>query len=164
MKSFSAKISIIGINPYVGAPETVLGSLFTQAGKTKGPIPVRGTLNGKRFVQTLVKYQGAWRLYLNTPMRQAAGIGVGDNATVEIEFDAEPRIVPINPKFAHALSKNREARAAFEKLAPSRQKEILRYLNSMKTEESLVRNIEKVIQYLSGKGPKGLSALLRFKE
>jgi uncharacterized protein YdeI (YjbR/CyaY-like superfamily) len=161
MESFTAEVLIIGINPYVGVPENVLNSLFEQADKSKSPIPVRGTLNGKRFVQTLVKYQGAWRLYLNTPMRQAAGIGVGDKATVEIEFDSEPRIVPINPKFARALSKNREAKLAFEKLAPSRQNEILRYLNSMKTEESLLRNIEKVIQHLLGKKPKGLSALLR---
>jgi hypothetical protein len=161
MERFTAKILKIGINPYVGVPEGVLNTLFQQADKNKGPIPVRGTLNGKRFKQTLVKYQGAWRLYLNTQMRQDAGIDVGDDATVEIEFDPEPRIVPIHPKFARALSKNREANVAFETLAPSRQREILRYLNSMKTEESLVRNIEKVIQYLSGKRPQGLSALMR---
>lgn len=163
MESFTAKILKIGINPYVGLPEDVLKTLFKQADKNKGPIPVRGTLNGKRFEQTLVKYQGAWRLYLNTQMRQEADIDVGDDATVEIEFDPEPRIVPIHPKFARALSKNKEAKAAFEKLAASRQKEILRYLNSMKTEESLVRNVEKVIQNLSGKRPAGLSALMRRK-
>jgi len=137
MESFTAKILKIGINPYVGLPEDVLNTLFKQADKNKGPIPVRGTLNGKRFEQTLVKYQGAWRLYVNTHMRQAAGIDVGDDATVEIEFDPEPRIVPIHPKFARVLSKNREAKAAFLQLAPSRQKEILRYLNSMKTEGPL---------------------------
>ena len=145
----------------MGVPEDVLNTLFKEADKNKGPIPVRSTLNGKRFVQTLVKYQGAWRLYLNTQMRQDAGIDVGDDATVEIEFDPEPRIIPTHPKFAHALAKNKEAKVAFDQLAPSRQKEILRYLNSMKTEESLVRNIEKVIQYLSGEKPKGLSALMR---
>jgi hypothetical protein len=164
MESFTAKILKIGINLYVGLPEDVLNTLFKQADKNKGPIPVRGTLDGKRFKQTLVKYQGAWRLYLNTPMRQDAGIDVGDDAKVEIEFDPEPRIVPIHPKFARALSKNKEAKASFEQLAPSRQKEILRYLNSMKTDESLVRNIEKVIQHLLGQKPKGLSALLRLKD
>lgn len=163
MERFTAKILIIGINPYVGLPEEVLKTLFKQADKNKGPIPVRGTLNGKRFIQTLVKYRGAWRLYLNTPMRRDAGIDVGDDAVVEIEFDPEPRIVPTHPKFARALSKNKEAKAAFEQLVPSRQKEILRYLNSMKTEESFVRNIEKVIQNLSGKRPAGLSALTRRK-
>jgi hypothetical protein len=164
MERFTAKISKIGINPYVGLPEDVLNTLFKQADKNKGPIPVRGTLDGKRFKQTLVKYQGAWRLYLNTQMRQAAGIDVGDDTKVEIEFDPEPRIVPIHPKFSRALSKNKEAKASFEKLAPSRQREILCYLNSMKTDESLVRNIEKVIQHLLGQKPKGLSALLRLKD
>ena len=164
MKSFSAKISKIGINPYVGVPENVLDSLFKQSGKTRGPIPVRGKLNGKQFRQTLVKYQGAWRLYLNTPMRRGVGLEVGDDAMVELEFDPDPRIVPMHPKFATGLSENKRAKAAFDTLAPSRQKEILRYLNSMKTEESLVRNIEKVIQYLSGKRPKGLSALIRLKD
>ena len=106
-----------------------------------------------------MKYQGAWRLYLNTPMRR----DVGDDATMVIEFDPELRIVPTHPKFAHALSKNKAAKAAFEKLAPSRQKDILRYLNSMKTEESLVRNIDKVMQFLSGDRPAGRSALTRWK-
>jgi uncharacterized protein DUF1905 len=69
MERFTAKILKIGINPYVGLPEDVLNTLFRQADKNKGPIPVRGTLDGKRFKQTLVKYQGAWGLYLNTPMR-----------------------------------------------------------------------------------------------
>jgi hypothetical protein len=120
MERFTAKILKIGINPYVGVPEGVLNTLFKQADKNKRPIPVRGTVNGKSFIfmQTLVKYQGAWRLYLSTPMRQDAGIDVGDDAKVEIEFDPEPRIVPIHPKFARALSKNREVKASFEKLAP----------------------------------------------
>ena len=163
MKSFSSRILIIGINPYVSVPEDVLDDLFEQAGKNKGPIPVRGTLNGKSFVQTLVKYQGAWRLYLNTPMRRDAGIDVGDKATVEIEFDPEPRIIPMHPKLARALSRNKTAKSAFEGLTPSRQKEILRYLNSMKTDESLLRNIEKVIQHLLEKKPVGLNALMRRK-
>jgi uncharacterized protein DUF1905/bacteriocin resistance YdeI/OmpD-like protein len=163
MERFTAKILKIVFNPYVGVPEDVLNKLFRQADKNKGPIPVRGTLNGKRFRQTLVKYQGVWRLYLNSPMRQAADIDVGDHASVAIEFDPEPRIVPVHPKFARALSKKKEAKAAFEQLAPSRQKEILRYLNSMKTDESLLRNTEKVMQYLSGKRLAGLSALMRQK-
>jgi hypothetical protein len=43
MESFSAKILIIDINPYVGIPEDVLDALFEQAGKTKGP-----NLSGKK--------------------------------------------------------------------------------------------------------------------
>ena len=78
-QSFSSKIQIIGVNPYVLLPASVLKNLFKEAGKNKGPIPVRGTLNENPFTQTLVKYSGRWRLYLNTPMRKAAGIDEGDN-------------------------------------------------------------------------------------
>ena len=160
MKSFSARISKIGINPYVSVPEDVLNRLFKQAGKTKGPIPVRGTLNGEKFKQTLVKYRGAWRLYINGWMRQAAGVDVGDEAQVKLEFDPIPRIERNPPKLVQALAKNKTAKAAFERLAPSRQKEILRYLNAMKTEKSLERNIEKVIKHLLGEKPEGLHHLL----
>ncbi|HXQ36783.1 MAG TPA: YdeI/OmpD-associated family protein [Anaerolineales bacterium] len=111
-------------------------------------MPVRGTINGKKFKQTLVKYQSAWRLYINGEMRQAAGVDVGDQAYIKIEFDLVPRIEAIHPKFVQALLKNKAAKAAFEKLKPSRQKEMLRYLNSMKTETSLERNIEKIIHHL----------------
>jgi hypothetical protein len=133
-----------------------LQALFRQAGKSKGPIPVRGTLNGKRFRQTVVKYQGAWRLYLNTEMRREAGVEVGDVARVEIEFDPAPRAAPMHPVLGRALAKNKAARVAFEKLRPSHQKEILRYLNSLKSEKSAARNVEKVIRQLTGKPAKNV--------
>ena len=151
MKSFSAKILKIGVNPYVLLPTPVLNQLFKQAGKDKGPIPVCGTLNGNEFVQTLVKYSGKWRLYLNTPMRKTSAIDVGDTAHVKIKFDSKPRIISMHPKLRIALNKNKKAKSTFDKLAPYRQKEILRYINFIKTEESVIRNIEKVINHLLGK-------------
>jgi uncharacterized protein YdeI (YjbR/CyaY-like superfamily) len=104
-----------------------------------------------------------WRLYLNTEMRKAANADVGDEVTIEIHFDGSTRIVPMPPLFSHALSKNKHAKTAFEKLAPSRQKEILRYLNSLKQPETLERNIQKVIQYLQGEPVEGLVAVTRAK-
>ena len=155
MKSFSAKIAKIGINPYVSIPQDILDSIFEQAGKARGPIPIRGTVNGKPFTQTLVRYQGAWRLYINGVMREAAGIDAGDHANIRLEFDPAPRVEPIHPKLADAFAQNKAANSAFEKLNPSRQKEILRYLNSMKTEDSLERNIEKVLRHLMGEKSDG---------
>jgi hypothetical protein len=152
MKSFSSKIFKLGINPCVNVPDKIVNELLQESGKPKGPIPVRGKLNGKEFVQTVVRYQGAWRLYLNTQMRLDAGIEVGDEARLELEFDPEPRVVPMHPELARALAKNREAKLAFEKLRPSHQKEILRYLNSLKSAESAARNVDKVIRQLLGKG------------
>lgn len=151
MHIFSAKIFKIGINPYVLLPAAVLKEIFKQASKNKGPIPVRGELNGHAFIQTLVKYSGKWRLYLNGPMRKAAGIDVGDMAEVKIEFDPGPREISMHPKLKAALEKNKKAKTAFSKLPPSRQKEILRYIGFLKTEETVDKNIKRAIGFLSGK-------------
>lgn len=156
---FSSPIKIIGINPYVYLPEEVLNSIFKQANKDKGPIPVRGKLNGKSYKQTLVKYQGAWRLYLNGPMLKAAELGVGDIAKVQIEFDPVSREVAMHPKLKALLVKNKKANAAFQKLTPYRKKEILRYLKTIKTEETLNRSLKKVIDHLMGKKVEGLIVL-----
>jgi len=148
MNSFSAKIQIIGINPYVLPPAAVLKNIFKQAGKDKGAISVKGTLNGKYFTQTLVKYSGKWRLYLNMPMRKAAGIDVGDMAKVKIDFDPKERKVPTHSKLQLALSKNKKAKATFDTLSPSRQKEIVRYINFLKSEEAIDKNIKQVLHFL----------------
>jgi uncharacterized protein YdeI (YjbR/CyaY-like superfamily) len=163
MKSFSRKIRIIGINPYVSPPAAALKAIFRAAGKDKGPIAVRGTVNGARFTQTLVKYAGLWRLYINGPMLRAGRLKVGDTARVAMAFDAGSRAIPDQAQLSKALGKNKVAKAAFEKLAPHRRKEINRYLASLKTKASLERNVGIVVDHLSGKRVKGLHALLRIK-
>src|SRR6185436_12215916 len=107
MKSFRARIFIIGVNPYVLLPIATLKDLFRQAGKDKGPIPIRGKINGKPYAQTLVKYAGKWRLYLNMPMRKAGQCDVGDTATFEVKFDPQPRETPMHPKLKKALAGNK---------------------------------------------------------
>lgn len=148
MYRFSAAIYKIGINPVVDPPDRALQSIFVQAGRSKGSIPVSGTLNGAEFIQTLVKFRGAWRLYVNGPMLKASGLKVGDTARIEIRFDPKPRETPMPKKFAEALRKDVKASAEFENLSPSRKKEILRYLGALKTPESLEKNVERVLQQL----------------
>lgn len=70
---------------------------------------------------------------------------------IELEFDNEPRIVSMSQQLTTALAKNKQAQIAFEKLSPSRQREINRYLASLRTEESVERNVEKIIRFLTGK-------------
>jgi len=151
MSSFKAKIQVIGINPYVFLPATTLKEIFKQAGKEKGPIPVKGKINEHVFIQTLVKYSGKWRLYLNMPMRKGANADVGDTVDIEIEFDKAERRIAIHPKLEDALNKNIKAKKAFDQLSPSRRKEIIRYINFLKTDESINRNITRAIQFLTGK-------------
>jgi len=158
MQSFSSKIFKIGINPCVVVPAAVLKVLFAQAGKSKGPIPVKGKLNDAPFLQTVVKFSGKWRLYLNGVMLKAAGIHNGDMtkvagemAHVEIEYDDKPRHIPMHNNLEIALKKNKKAKSAFDSLSPYRRKEIVRYIANLKSEEARTRNIEKAIKHLEGK-------------
>ena len=134
-------------------PISVLKYLFEKTGKDKGAIPIKGKLNGKSFIQNLVKYNGKWRLYLNGPMRQAAGIDVGDIANIDIDFDPKMREVPMHPKLKKALQQDPKAKAAFNKLRPSRQKEIMKYLNSLKSEGSVDKNVARAIAHLVSAKP-----------
>lgn len=151
MYTFSTNIKIIDINPYVEIPPEILQLLFKDAQKETSPIQIKGTIQGKPFIQTVVKFRGLWRLYLNTPMREASQTKVGDKVTIEIVYDPKPRTVPMPQAFTSALNNNSKAKEAFQKLPPYRQKEIIRYLGFLKSKEALTRNIEKTIRFLTGK-------------
>ncbi|PIF02255.1 MAG: hypothetical protein CR996_00760 [Draconibacterium sp.] len=149
---FKTTLDIIHGNPFVYLPDEILGHLFLQSGKSKGHIPVKGTVNGKPFQQTLVKYSGDWRLYINMKMLKDSPRRIGEKIEVEIEFDPSNRSIKPHPKLIKALAKNKEANAVFKKLSASRQKEIVRYIANLKTEQSVDRNIERAINFLLGKG------------
>ncbi len=161
MKSFSQVIFKVGINPCVVPPEDALEYVFKQAKKRSGPIPVRGTLNRVQYQQTLVKFQGFWRLYINGPMLKSAKLKNNDVAALTIEYDPSDRTVLQHPEFAKVLARDPRAIAAFAALAPSRQKEINRYLNGLKTDSIRTKNIGKVMDFLTGKRSKNTLAVLR---
>lgn len=161
MKAFSSTIFKVGINPCVVPPDDVLRYVFKQAHKRKGPIPVRGTINGVEYSQTLVKYLNHWRLYVNGPMLKNSGYKVGSTASITIEFDPSKRTERPHKEFAAALQKSAKATAAFFKLVPSHRKEINRYINRIKTDAVRRRNITIVMQFLRGEQPSGMRAVLR---
>lgn len=150
--AFTAVIELIGINPFVYLPEEVLQAVFKQAGKSKSPIPVTGTVNGQPYRQTLVKYAGAWRLYINLGMLSRSPERVGEQIAITIAFDPEERPVAAHPRFIKALQENKEAMQVFESLQPSLKREIIRYISFLKTEKSIDDNISKAIAFLLGKG------------
>ena len=151
MNKFKADIRIIGINPFVFVPGQILKNIFKQADKDKGPIPIRGTINGQPFKQTLVKYRGDWRLYINTAMLKNSPKRIGETVAIEVEFDPISRNVKPHPKLVLAFKENKKAKKIFDNLPPSRQNEIVRYISFLKTEESVIRNIRKAIDHLVGK-------------
>ncbi len=150
LQEFTSELKIIVGNPFVFLPAEVLDQIFLEAGKSKGPIPVRGKINGRKFQQTLLKYSGDWRLYINMKMLDDSPRRIGESIMVEIGVDPSDRSIEPHPKLTMALSNNAEARAVFEKLSPSRQKEIVRYIAHLKTEKSVDSNVARAINFLLG--------------
>jgi Bacteriocin-protection, YdeI or OmpD-Associated len=87
--------------------------------------------------------RGRFLLGLSNANRQAAGVEIGDEVEVELEFDAEPRVVAAPADFARALGADPIARAAYERLPEGRKREHLRAIESAKKPETRTRRIEK---------------------
>ena len=83
-------------------------------------------------------------------MRKAAKKEVGDVANFEIAYDPLERSILMHPKFKKALQENKEAKKVYESLRPALQLEINRYINYLKTESSVDRNVTKAVQFLVG--------------
>jgi Domain of unknown function (DUF1905)/Bacteriocin-protection, YdeI or OmpD-Associated len=155
---FKAKIYKVGINPCVKVPLRITDKLKA----TKGYMPIKGKIENHFFQQTLCPVKGeGYRLYVNGPMLKGADVKVGQTANFTIEQDTLERNKnhPMPKGFKKELEKH-DLLKIFQQLSPSRQKEILRYLNHLKTEEALTKNINKIINVLKGKET---SPLLRMK-
>lgn len=148
---FKAKIYKVGINPCVKVPKRITNTMKP----VKGYIPVSGKIENHAFQQTLVPIKGEpYRLYVNGPMLKGADVVLGDTVKFTIDQDFSPRHkeAPMVKVFKVELDKH-TLYPAFKKLTPHRQKEILKYLNSLKSEEALTRNILKVINQLKKGNP-----------
>ncbi|ROH99995.1 YdeI/OmpD-associated family protein [Chryseobacterium daecheongense] len=147
---FTAELEIIGINPFVFIPEDILNIIFETSGRNKSPIPVKGTVNGKEFKQNLMKYLGEWRLYINLTMLPNSPKRIGEAIEVSVEYDDSDRSISIHPDLDRAIKEDPVVLKNFEALIPSRKHELIRYIHHLKTEESIRRNIDKIIRHLKG--------------
>lgn len=147
--SFKAKIYKVGINPCVKIPFHITDKMIAA----KGYIPVKGKINNYPFEQTLCPVKNKeHRLYVNGPMLKGSKTKVGDVAKFTIEqTQGIKKASPRMPKEFKNKLENANLLQAFKKLIPSRQKDILKYLNYLKTDEARKRNFDKVINDLKKK-------------
>ena len=151
---FRAKIEIRGINPYV--PVSAEQARRLKPGWRK-PMPVRVQIDGKPDepwrINMMPAGDGSFLLYLHGQVRNDSGTGVGDVVDVAVAFDEQYQGGPAHPMpagFAEALQRNPPAQSGWDRLPPSRQKEILRYLAQLKSPEAQQRNVERAIHVLAG--------------
>lgn len=151
---FRARIRVRIGNPYVHISRARAAVL--KKGWRK-PLPVLVRIYGKPRppwrINLMPIGNGAFYLYLHGDVRRASTTGVGDMVEVEVRFDPSYRGGPMHAMpswFRTPLDANARAKRAWRALTPSRQKEILRYMSWLKSDEARRRNVVRAIGVLRG--------------
>jgi hypothetical protein len=110
--------------------------------------PVRGTINGHPFRSTVAVYGGRSYLPVNRKLREAAGVAAGDAVVVELEPDDQPRTVEPPADLAAALAADPRARAAFDGLSFTHQREYAERVAQAKRAETRRRRVEQAVAML----------------
>lgn len=118
----------------------------------KARAPVRGTVNGVAFRSTVAVYGGRSYVGFNKGLRDQAGIAPGDELTIELELDSEPRTVEVPPPLAEALERDGAAKAAFDRLSYTHRREYAEWIAGAKREETRQRRVEKTLAMLAESG------------
>lgn len=151
---FTARIELRGINPYVMVSEALAHQIRPD---WKRPIPVTVQVNGQpeppARVNMMPAGHGSFLLYLDGSIRKASGTTVSDTVKVTVTFDDNYRGGPAHEmpaEFAARLDANPVAKARWDQLSPSLQKEMLRYFARLKSDAARTRNIEQALNVLNG--------------
>ena len=109
---------------------------------------VKVALNGYSYRSAVGKMSDKFMIILSAENRKNVNVKGGDTLEVTLELDTESRTVELPPDLQTALDKNKAAKAAFDKLAPSKKKAIALSITEAKTETTKIKRIEKAVHSL----------------
>jgi hypothetical protein len=127
----------------IQVPEEVL----QQLGGGKRPL-VRVTIKDYTYRSAVAVMDGKYMISLSAEKRQNAGVQGGEALDVTLALDLEPRTVELPADLETALTQA-NALPAFQRSAPSMQKEYVRQVTEAKVAETRQRRIEKIVAKLS---------------
>jgi hypothetical protein len=165
---FLATIYRIWMMRHVDVPEEVSRALAKQLQKshragTKGRaraeargeaanpkyIPVVALVNGRSARVTLTPAGGGrYRVQLNTALRKAARVDVGDLVSVELRLDLASRELPVPGDLRAALKEHPKARQAFEELTTGHRRHFIEWFDSAKGTEARIRRLGRALDVL----------------
>lgn len=117
---------------------------------------VKAMIEGVPYRGLLVRMGGPnHMLIILKGIREQIGKTFGDEVTVSVEPDAEPRVIEIPKDLMKELKKDKEAKAFFDKLSYTHRKEYVRWVEEAKKEETRQNRIVKTIEMLK-KGKRGV--------
>ena len=119
-----------------------------QAFGSKRP-KVKATIDGVPYRGTLVRMGAECHILgVLKEIRGKIGKDFGDEITVVVELDAEARTVDVPPELAEALGGDAKARAAFDGLAYTHQREYVKLIMEAKKPETRARRVAQTIEML----------------
>ena len=122
----------------------------------KGQVPVRATINGFTFRNSLMPRAGVHILGVGKDILASAGAIPGDTVQVELAIDDAPRTVTVPSDLQTALAQSPSISQTFTALSYSHKKEYIDWIESAKKPETRQNRIEKMAEMLaSRKTPKG---------
>ena len=110
---------------------------------------VKAMIEGIPYRGLLVRRGGPnHMLIILKGIREQIGKSFGDEVTVTVEPDSEPRLIEIPKDLLKELKKDKEAKAFFDKLSYTHQKEYVRWVEEAKKEETRQNRIVKTMEML----------------
>jgi hypothetical protein len=116
-------------------------------GKGKRP-PVRVTINGYTYRNTVAVYGDVYMLGVSAEHRAGAGVKGGDEIEVDLELDTEKREVSVPADFAAAIDAEPEARKTFDGLSYSNKSWHVLQVDGARSDETRQRRIAKSVATL----------------
>lgn len=114
-----------------------------------GRIPVRATFNGVPYRGSIVRMGGSAVLGVTKAIMAEAGVSPGDELTVEVEVDEDPREVEVPEDLRRALDGDPAAAMAWERLSYTHRREHVQAIQEAKKPETRARRIERALEQLT---------------
>lgn len=147
--TFLANIYRIWQLRYVDVPDEVASALakeFKTGAKPVKYIPVVAQVNGRRVRTTLLPAgRGRYRMQFNAELRKAAHADTGELVRLNLSPDRQSRELPVPKDLSAALRRHPTARKAFENAPPGYRRQILKWMDSVKSDNARARRIEIVM-------------------
>ncbi len=115
----------------------------------KKRVPVLAVINGEPYRGTLVRMGEPYHILIVLKgIRQKIGKGIGDEVEVALAEDTQPRVVEVPEDFRQALENAPLAKAAFEKMSYTHQKEYVTAVLEARRASTRRGRITKMIEML----------------
>ena len=146
--SFSTKlVRPPGVGTWTYAP--IPGGI-TSLGSLKAKMRVKGTIEGVAFRSSVMACTGS-RLFIviAKELRDRIGKQAGDTAKVKVGIDTSRVTVNIPAELKRAFANDQKAALSFTRMAPSRKKEYVKWINEAKKPETKADRVRRATQMIS---------------